>query len=369
MRQYVARVRRIALTVPAVVAGLGLSTGIASATTTQAGSARPAVTGVTWHKIHPINNWHSADHPYSTGDPAWAVKNGMVYLSGSVRRSGGSSDLFAVLPAQARPSRKLWMTVYTIGGTTGTLYITPNGVMKASSTPPGNAPVYTSLATVSFPARSTRQATFSLRNGWHSEQPAWGSGDPSYSVSGGVVRLSGSLATSGTSEEFAVLPRAARPSHVLYLTAYTFAGTFGTVQIEPDGAAYAYSGSASEFTSLAGISYQVASARPHRLTLLHGWHSEQNAWNSGNPSYAVSNGVVYLSGSLGTSTTNTHDLVAVLPRGSRPSHYMYIKVYTASSTVGTVNIRPDGDVFAYNLSSDTAKEFTSLAGLSFPLGS
>ncbi|HEX9063538.1 MAG TPA: hypothetical protein VF843_00425 [Streptosporangiaceae bacterium] len=364
MRQYVSRARRIALAVPAVLTGLALTTGVASATTASAHPARPVAANVTWTKIKPINNWHSAESPYATGDPAWAIRNGMVYLAGSVKRSGGTATQFGVLPAQARPSHDMWITVYTLNDTTGTLYINTSGQMDAYG---ASSPGFLSLAAVSFPARTTRQTKFSLRNGWHSEQSAWNSGDPSYSVSGGVVRLAGSLATPGTNDEFAVLPKAARPSHVLYLTVYTFGGTFGTVQIDPNGVARAYSGSAASFTSLAGVSYPVASAKPHKLTLLHGWHSEQGAWNSGNPSYAVSNGIVYLSGSLATSGTN--EVFGVLPKGYRPSHLLYIKVYTYGSTVGTVFIDPNGTMEAYGPSGTSARQFTSLAGLSFPLGS
>jgi hypothetical protein len=45
--------------------------------------------------------------------------------------------------------------------------------------PAANAQAYTSLAAVSFPARSTARARLTLLNGWHSEQSVFGSGDPS----------------------------------------------------------------------------------------------------------------------------------------------------------------------------------------------
>jgi hypothetical protein len=350
-----------ALTVAMVAAPLALSAGAASAST-----GVPA-SGVTWHRITGINGWHSAESRYSTGNPSWAVSGGVVYLSGSIIRSGGTSALFGVLPSQARPSHKLWITVYTLDDTTGTLTIYPSGQMYASSTPPGNAPGFTSLAAVSFPAKSSAHTTLTLLNGWHSEQSAFKSGNPSYTVKGGVVYLSGSLATSGTSDQFAVLPRAARPAHVEYITVYTFAGTHGTLELDPNGKAFAYAGSTTSFTSLAGVSYPVASAVRHKLTLRNGWHSEQSVWNSGDPAYSVSGGVVYLSGSLATPGTN--EAFAVLPTAARPAHDLYIKVYTLDSSVGTVLIEPNGVMFAYGPGAVNARKFTSLASISFPLKS
>jgi hypothetical protein len=348
------------LAIPVAIASVALGTGASSASTTAPASA------VTWHKLSAINGWHSGQHSGNTGDPRWAVKDGVVYLSGSVRRSSGSRNLFAVLPLQARPSRAMWITVSMAGHATGTLTILPTGKMYASSTPSGYAPFYTSLAAVSFPAKSTaKKKKITLLNGWHSEQSVWNSGDPCYTVKNGVVYLSGSLATTGANRQFALLPKAARPAHNEYITVYTFKGTFGTVLIEPNGRASAYSGSATSFTSLASVSYPVASAPSHKLTLQGGWHSEQGVYNTGDPAYEVSGGVVYLSGSLATGGTNTE--FAVLPPAARPAHILYIKAYTFANSVGTVLIEPNGTMAVYNaLDSADSREFTSLATISFP---
>jgi hypothetical protein len=349
------------LAIPVAVASVALGAGAASASTTTPAS------GVTWHKLSAINGWHSAQHAYKTGDPRWALKGGVVYLSGSVRRSSVSSNPFAVLPLQARPSHAMWITVSMAGHQTGTLTILPSGKMYASSTPSGYAPFYTSLAAVSFPAKSTAKKKITPLNGWHSEQSVWNSGDPSYTVKNGVVYLSGSLATSGTNHQFALLPKAARPAHNEYITVYTFNGTHGTVFIGANGQALAYSGSATSFTSLASVSYPVASAPSHKLTLQGGWHSEQGVYNTGDPAYEISGGVVYLSGSLATGGTN--DQFAVLPPAARPAHRLYIKAYTFASSVGTVLIEPNGTMAAYNADSLDSQKFTSLATISFPLTS
>jgi len=361
MRIPVTRARlAVALIGPAVAVGLSFGAGQA-----QASTGAPA-SGVTWHKLFAINGWATASQ-VEYGAPSWAVKGGVVYLSGAVSRAGGSSRLFAVLPPQARPAHKMWITVYTVNDSTGTVAIDTNGKMSAYSTPAGDSAGFTSLAGVSFPARSMAQHKVSLLNGWHSEQSAWSSGDPSYVVSGGVVYLSGSLATSGSSDHFATLPRAARPKSVEYITVYTYDDTFGTVQIDPNGTASAYSGSADSFTSLAGVSYPVASAASHKIPLQSGWHSEQGVWGSGDPAYAVSGGVVHLSGSLATSGSN--DFCGTLPAGARPRHYLYLKVYTYGSTVGTLQIDPDGAMFAYGPVFSKAAKFTSLAAISYPASS
>jgi hypothetical protein len=372
MRLRGASTRRAAsLIVPIAALSLALGGGAASAGTLASQNAghrlagpATAASGVTWHKIFAINGWQSAQGTDGTGAPSWGVKGGVVYLSGSVLRRGGSSRLCAELPPQARPSHAMWITVYTLDESLGEIVIYPNGKVYAYG---ADATGFTSLAGVSYPARSTPQKKLTLINGWKSSQSAWNSGDPSYTVKGGVVYLSGSLhQPSGTSDHFALLPKAARPARAEYINVYTDLGTYGTVWIGQNGIAEAYSGSATGFTSLAGISYPAATASQHNLTLLNGWHPEQKAFNTGDPAYRVSGGVVYLSGSLATPGTIAE--FAVLPPGARPAHILYIKVYADGSSVGTLRIYPNGDMSAYNLSA-SVNQFTSLATISFPLKS
>ncbi len=74
--------------------------------------------------------------------------------------------------------------------------------------------------------------------------------------------LSGAMRQpSGNNEEFAVLPRAARPAHMLFITFYA-AGIIGSLLIYHSGIMYAVcSPQLAEqiFTSLAGISYPRSS--------------------------------------------------------------------------------------------------------------
>ncbi len=262
------------LVVAAALAVLGVTVGGGSASaataTPAARSTAATITGVTWHQLNLINGWQSGQSQFAgDGVPAWTVQNGVVYLSGSVVQTSGTNNEFAVLPPAARPSRVLYMTVFTVAGTQGFIIVHPSGAIQAWATPYSNAQGLTSLAGVSYPAPALATHKLALENGWQSSQSQWGTGDPSYSVSNGVVYLSGSLlqpSATATGQMFAVLPNAARPVHYLYIKAMVWSpgsvANTGTVVITPNGEMYAYSLTASEaqqYTSLAGISYPLGS--------------------------------------------------------------------------------------------------------------
>jgi hypothetical protein len=360
----------VALT--SAVTALGAIVGAGSVSAATAQPAAAAVSGMTWHQLTPVNGWQSGGAHFGSGSLAWAVRNGVVYLSGSVFPPTGTASEFAVLPAAARPSRVLYITVYTADDTQGFISIYPDGVMYASASPYSNAQGYTSLAGISFPAPALAMHKLALQNGWQSSQSQFGTGDPAYSVSGGVAYLSGSLhQPSGTNQILAVLPPAARPAHTMYLSVYTYNGTIGLLEVDPQGRLYAYDGGAQQYTSLAGISFPVASAAVAKLALVHGWESAQPKFGTGDPAYSVSGGVVHLSGSL-FQPSGTNQIFAVLPKADRPGRILYIQVmvYTpdAVALAGTVEIDPDGSVWAYS-QTGTARQYTSLAGISYPLGS
>ncbi len=70
----------------------------------------------------------------------------------------GPGAQFATLPSADRPTHNMWITVYTVDGTSGTLF-GHDGRMDASSSSSCNATqnsaqCFTSLATVSFPINS-----------------------------------------------------------------------------------------------------------------------------------------------------------------------------------------------------------------------
>jgi len=120
--------------------------------------------------------------------------------------------------------------------------------------------------------------------------------------------------------------------------------TLGLLEVDQNGDLSAYDSAARQFTSLAGISFPVPQAA-HTLTLDNGWQSAQGLYTTGDPSYSVSGGVVYLSGSV-RQPISGNDILTVLPKAARPKHDLYIKVmvYTpgTAAQAGTLFIAPDG---------------------------
>jgi hypothetical protein len=147
LRSVVAQSPAIVISVLALI----LSAGGGAAYAATSASRAPAIT---WHKLTLLHGWKSSQSQYDSGNPEYSVSNGVVYLAGSLHQASGTSQEFAVLPKGARPTHDLWITVYTMSGTSGTLYIGANGDMAATSLTPADAQDYTSLAAVSYPASS-----------------------------------------------------------------------------------------------------------------------------------------------------------------------------------------------------------------------
>jgi hypothetical protein len=98
---------------------------------------------------------------------------------------------------------------------------------------------------------------------------------------------------------------------------------------------------------------QPATIRWHSLHLLNGW-TALSAKYYGNPSYAVSNGVLYLSGILSAPKSGLPE-IAVLPKGARPTHYLWLThTNFGGDNVGEMEIEPSGDVFVYGSTTGTA---------------
>ncbi len=361
----------------AALAALGVTASAGSASAATAQPTTPAITGVTWHQLTLVNGWVSGQSQFpGDGIPAWTVRNGVVYLTGSVIQTSGDLGEFAVLPPAARPSHVLYMTVDVAGqGTHGWIVVYPSGAMYANAAPYSDAQGFTGLAGISYPAQAKAMSALSLENGWQSSEAQFSTGDPSYSVSNGMVYLSGSLSQSaGDNQVFGVLPPAARPAHTLYLSVYTFDGAIGLLEIDTNGNMLAYEGGAQRYTSLAGASFPVASAATNQLSLINGWQSAQPTYGTGDPSYSVKNGVVHLSGSLRQppAAGDTQEF-AVLPKAARPKYCLYLKTAVSPpdsiAAQGTIVICPDGELYSDSFPLSESESFTSLAGISYPLGS
>jgi hypothetical protein len=362
LRSIVFRPARTAAAIAAALVALTAAFGgaPASASTAHASST------VSWHALSLLNGWRSDQGQRNSGNPSWAVKGGVVYLSGSLHQPSGSRYEFTVLPPAARPADRTVVTVYTANGTSGYLDIGPDGQVSVYTMAPNTAQDargYTSLAGVSFLAASTAVHPLSLLNSWQGVFAA-----PAYRLAGGIVHLDGSLHQSAPgSAEFAVLPAGARPARVLYLTVYTDGGP-AVLMISPDGEMQAYQGKAWSFTSLTGVSFRTATTGAHKLNLRNGWQSGQPGYGTGDPVYTVAGGVVHLSGSLLQSAETSLEF-AVLPRTARPRHNLWITTYTFGGAVGALLIKPSGVMEAFNHTGNAAQSYTSLAGIAYPLGS
>lgn len=97
-----------------------------------------------------------------------------------------------------------------------------------------------------------------------------------------------------------------------------------------------------------------------------------NGWKSGHttnkldapPGYAKDSlGVIHLRGDLFGGPDDTSAFV--LPKGLRPSHVVYVPIYTASEAIGYVLVQKDGNV---TLLGGNVTAFASLDGVSFVAG-
>jgi hypothetical protein len=368
IRRAISRGLVLGLAVAALSGGLApiwVSGPAQAATAAGRPQALPAVpAGLSWHRLKLIHGWHSAQAFDDTGNPAWAVRDGIVYLSGSLWQPHGSKAEFAVLPRPARPGHWLWLAT-AAADVVGGIGIEARGPMLEGAS---NEQAFLSLAGISYPAAGTSARKLHLKTGWKLQLPAADVGAPSYSTVGGVVYLSGGLhnRTAGNSF-FAVLPKGARPAHVLYITVPSGGFVPVTLRVEPDGRMFLYNGPVKRFVSLAGVSFPIAKTGWHDLALLNAWQSEQVTYHTGTPSYRVSDGVVYLAGAVDQSAGA--DVIAVLPVSARPAHKLFISTYTFAGAIGTLQINPDGSLSVLGNPQSTAQLFTSLAGISFAAGS
>jgi hypothetical protein len=373
--------RRIRALLAAVAVAATALVAFTAATAGDAASAaivQPKVlTGLTWHPLTLLNGWQSAESSYNTGDPAWAVKNGIVYLSGSLVQPGGgtaATSEFAVLPPAARPAahRGTLVATYAYEGAQGFVDINADGTMDAWSNPGLPAQQFTSLAGVSYPAATTAAQNLSLVNGWKVDKSGSILDPPGYVMTGGVVRLTGTITQpTGSNPEFAVLPASARPAHLEFIPVRMCASGDATLAVKPNGQMSVTGATARDCSFLAGVSFTATSTAPTILSLINGWQSAQGQDATGDPAYSVTGGVVHLSGSLTQPGAGplSSDEAAVLPSTVWPVHNVYVTTYAHNGAPGAVEITSNGEVYAYSSNSADAQAFTSLAGISYPVGS
>jgi hypothetical protein len=316
-----------------------------------------------WHPFKLTNGWKSATaKKLVTGTPGWALRDGVVYLRGAIKQpKANGSDMFGALPKYARPASDLYIQVFSKSDAAGILYIGSDGAIEAYG---GNSYAFTSLAAVSYPTASIKSHQLKLLNGWQSSQPAYDTGNPAYAISHGVVYLSGSLNTAGSSPFAFMLPKAARPTHVLFIPVYTFDGTdSGVIEILPQGEVDIAGANAPRYTSLATVSFPVAATKWHKFKLEAGW-KPFTKFGSVAPDYAVVNGVVYLDGEMKHSAGGTA-LWTNLPAAARTTDVADREVMTTSASVGAVTLTSSLALVS-SMPFTNAEEMTSLAGVAYP---
>lgn len=374
VRPALAAVRVARLVVAAsLIAGavVALSGGPASAAPAPACPAGPV--GMTWHLLTLLNGWESANNEYGTGDPCWAVRDGIVYLSGSLTLPGGtpsSSAVAAALPQAAQPFQEIGAVTYTVDGTQGFVAASVYGKLMVSSPNSTDAQQYTSLAGISYPAASTGTTLLPTVNGWQGLDTTLGWVNPAWTQTAGTIHLTGALTNvgSGSVPEFSALPAAEQPAHAAYFSVPLYDDNIGVVLVEPDGTMQVTGTGIADLTELGGVNFTTAETAVTPLNLLDGWQSAQGIYNTGDPGYSVADGIVHLSGSL-TQPTPDGTEFAVLPPSARPSHYLYITTYAFDGTAGAVLVTPAGGMYAFGPDNTDTQEYTSLAGIIFPAGS
>jgi hypothetical protein len=102
----------------------------------------------------------------------------------------------------------------------------------------------------------------------------------------------------------------------------------------------------------------------HPLKLINGFGASPFAGIQ-YPSYAVSNGVVYITGGLAKDASKTAEF-AVLPKAARPAHLEYLSVVNDDPQAGDIylTVMPSGEM---TISGPAFGLYQPLDGVSFPL--
>jgi hypothetical protein len=146
------------MTIAASVGAVLIAAGSGAAALASPGAASAATqtstsSGFTWYPLHLINGWTDAGSVY--GSPSYAVRDGVLYLSGILQAPKSGEPEFAVLPQGARPTHYLWLSYMNFGAdNVGEMEIQPDGEMFAYGSTTGGPAVNPSLAAISFPLSS-----------------------------------------------------------------------------------------------------------------------------------------------------------------------------------------------------------------------
>jgi hypothetical protein len=317
--------------------------------------------------------------------------DGIVHFSGAIATSGTDTQAFT-LPVGLRPRYNVFVPVDMCNSTNGALYISPSGAVKVVAKNWSNAQCFTSLDGVSYVQDqqlwwlnnpNTPGAWLSPTNGWWSGQlnvtppnGPDGTAPAAFEEVNGVVYFSGAIATSGTNALAFTLPPQFRPSSNVFVNVNLCGNANGRLDIYPDGHVQVEAeggawGNAQCLTSLDGASFVLAPGLSPYLPSPLSELTVQPGWTGGPYGTAFPQSVqdvghlVELQGAVATSGTNP--VAFSLPPAQRPEYTRFVPVDMCNSTMGRLDIYPDGhvQVEAEGGAWGNAGCFTSLDGVTF----
>jgi hypothetical protein len=102
-------------------------------TGTQVNESTLHLRALVWHNftlLHTWENYNGTKRP-----PGWALDaQGVVHFRGAIDQSTSGSDVFARLPASARPSVDLWLATDLVNASTGRIDLDSGGIMNVEAT-------------------------------------------------------------------------------------------------------------------------------------------------------------------------------------------------------------------------------------------
>jgi hypothetical protein len=320
-------------------------------------SANPTFTPLTL-----LHGWTT--NPFGTSTASVANVGGIVTLKGAI--AGGLGTHVFNLPVADRPTSTVYVAADLCNSNVGRLEFLSSGAVYVNeeNNKFANAKCFTSLDGVWF-NKNASTTPLTLINGWTNYNAS-----PSLvtATTSGIVRLAGSMTTSGTNAQPFVLPAGYRPPKDVFVNVDLCNSTNGRLVIAPTGSVTVEAeggvfSNAACFTSLDGVSFATTASTFTGLKLLNGWTG--GSFGTNVPRIENLGGIVALRGAM--STTGTSPDPFVIPAADRPAGNVYVPVDLCNATAGRLDISPNGTVTVEAQNGATANFtcFTSLDGASF----
>jgi hypothetical protein len=375
-------------------AGLGTIAVALGATAAGSGAARAAVDSHTRPATATVNairlntaNW-SGSTTFGTSVPGWFKDSfGVVHLEGAAKQvnTAGSGALrIGTLPRSARPSRNVFVVVYTLGGSYADLEIAKNGNLTIIKP---HAPAVTSLGFVSLEDITYRKSASGANgialNSTNFGRAALGSAAAAaFKDASGIVHLQGAvkqISAAGPGQNFVgTLPQADRPSWDVFVIVNGHNGTYADAEIGTNGNInltdpFGFAFKDFSFVSLEGISYSTNAGFNSLAPPFPGFNSANWSANAGSgtsiPGWIEDeNFAVHLQGAVTqTSPSGNANQIVMLPQTLWPTRTVYTIVPTNNGTYAGLFISTTGQVNLFDPASPMTKDysFVSLEGVAY----